>query len=100
MGSLRTRAALAPLLLGLIGCGGERTQRAAGEVCVASTECADGLVCDFGQEPARCAETGSGGGPDPIDAATFDGAPGTIDADLGPADAGAPDAEPPDAAPV
>jgi hypothetical protein len=39
---------------GLAGCGNP-TVKAAGEACVASSECGEGLVCDLGHSPAVCA---------------------------------------------
>ncbi len=38
----------------LCGCGGA-SLKGAGEECVASSECAAGLVCDLGQSPPVCA---------------------------------------------
>src|SRR5688572_20042958 len=42
------------LTLGLAACGGG-SSKAAGEECVASSECAAGLVCDLNAEPSVCA---------------------------------------------
>ncbi|HVK77176.1 MAG TPA: hypothetical protein VM734_27910 [Kofleriaceae bacterium] len=100
----------------LAGCGGS-SLKAVGEECVASSECADGLVCDLGQSPAVCAGNVTvvvDAAEPPIDAAEADGPPGTdgpvvdaavidaavtdarIDAPPPPVDA-SPDAEEPDA---
>jgi hypothetical protein len=43
------------------GCG-DRQLKAAGAPCVATSECEEGLTCDFGQSPAVCAGGQSGGG--------------------------------------
>lgn len=74
----RPRAWLSSFLLvgglgvGVLGCGGT-TAKQLGEECVASSECADGLVCDFGRDPHVCASNVS------VDAAAID-ADDTIDA--------------------
>jgi hypothetical protein len=87
-------------------CGGTDPKQA-GEECVASSECATGLVCDFGQNPAVCAGMGTpmpDANPDaPVPDAdlTMPDAPAPpIDAppiDAPPIDAPPPDAETPDA---
>jgi len=70
----RPRAWLSALLFaGAMACGGSSAKQA-GETCVASSECGDGLVCDFGQTPAVCASMGT------IDAAELDADPSLIDA--------------------
>jgi hypothetical protein len=93
------RFGLASVLLVLVlGCGDD-TFKQQGEPCFASSECAPGLVCDFGANPEPvCAEMGT---PLP-DASDIDAAP-TIDADPAAPDAAPlPDAPPgtPDAAPT
>ena len=63
----------------LAGCGGSSLKEA-GEECVASSECAAGLVCDLGRTPPVCAGNTTADAievdaPDlPIDAADPDGA--------------------------
>jgi hypothetical protein len=76
------------LILGLglvvaVGCGGSSLKEA-GEECVASSECAAGLVCDLGRTPAVCA------GNVTADALEVDAPPDEIDAPE--ADAGETDA--------
>jgi hypothetical protein len=89
------------LLFSLAACG-DAAPRAAGEPCVGTAECAAGLVCDFGQSPAICAGSGSGGpaidaAADGIDAAM--GGPAdadvadVVDAAAPPVDAAAPPAD-------
>ncbi len=98
---------LALLLLVVVACGGSDL-KAEGEECIASSECATGLTCDFGATPPVCRPTQT---PVP-DAAvrTIDASGPVIDADPLAPDAapGAPDAPPlpidaaplpPDAAP-
>jgi hypothetical protein len=70
------------LAVSAAGCG--KDYKYAGDECVASSECAEGLVCDLGQTPAVCAEMTT----DPPDAAPtpIDGPPGTIDAPPTPID--------------
>lgn len=81
MGAMRALL-LAVALLGLAACS-QRTLKAAGSECVATSQCQEGLTCDFGVDPPVCAESQTGGGQ--IDAApTTDGQP-------------PPDAPPPDA---
>jgi hypothetical protein len=78
--------------MALAGCG-DRPVKSQGEVCFASTECDEGLVCDFGADPAVCSGMGSGGGQaDAAPGPVVDGAPDAIDA-------GIPDATPFDAPP-
>lgn len=87
------------------GCG-DRVLKAAGEGCTASSECAAGLLCDFGQSPPVCAGNSTvadaaGPGPDAprlpdADPAAPDAAP-VPDAQVVP-DAAVPDAALPDAA--
>lgn len=79
---------------GLGACGGGAL-KAAGEPCVASAECAEGLVCDFGQSPAVCA------GNVTVDAARIDAVDEPVDAaepDAATTDGAAIDARPVDAA--
>ncbi|MEZ4366994.1 MAG: hypothetical protein R2939_11990 [Kofleriaceae bacterium] len=92
-GRLVAAAALA-LVAGAAGCG-ERTLKAAGEPCSGSSECAVGLLCDFGQAEPVCAGNST----------LPDAQPARVDADPMSPD-GAPDARPdampdamPDAAP-
>ena len=81
------------LLLVLSACGSSN-KLAEGDVCVASSQCGPGLVCDFGQDPHVCVQEGQV----PIDAN-----PNAPDANPNAPDANpnAPDANPtqPDAAP-
>lgn len=100
---------LAILGLGAVaGCKGSTGSLQLGETCHASTECAAGLVCDFGQTPPVCSSSITPGEPDAMPEP--DAPPGTPDAapvpdappgapDAAP-DAAIPDAAPPDAAPV
>lgn len=37
-----------------------RPFKAAGDVCISTTDCREGLTCDFGQEPSVCASMQSG----------------------------------------
>ena len=60
-------------LLVVVGCGGSSLKEA-GEECVASSECAAGLVCDLGHNPPVCA------GNVTADAFEVDAPPGEIDA--------------------
>lgn len=66
-------------LLVVVGCGGSSLKEA-GEECVASSECAAGLVCDLGRNPPVCAGMTTADAvevdaPDlPIDAPETDGA--------------------------
>ena len=83
---MRTTAffvALFVLAVGAAGCG--KDYKYAGDECVATSECAAGLVCDLGQDPAVCATMTT----DPPDAGPLpiDGPPGTIDAPPAPIDA-------------
>jgi len=85
---------LACLLFAIVACGGSDL-KGEGEECVASSECADGLTCDFGATPAICK---------PMQTPVPDAAVRPIDA-AGPvidADPLAPDATPgtPDATPL
>lgn len=95
--------ALAFFLFGSAACGS--SARLEGEECFASTECAPGLLCDFGAETAVCAPQQTNGGtpipdPDPIpDAAPIDSpvdpppdAPVVVPDAAPPADAPTPDA--------
>jgi hypothetical protein len=86
------------LVAGLVvwACNGTTGSLNAGEACHSSSECAAGLVCDFGQSPPVCAGNltvvpdgaPEPDGPDGPDAAPQpDAPPGTPDA--------APDATPP-----
>ena len=56
------RTALAALVLMVAAGCGNRQLKAAGAPCVATSECEEGLTCDFGQSPAVCAGGQSGGG--------------------------------------
>jgi hypothetical protein len=102
LGHMRALAFLA-LLAAAAGCG--KDYKYAGEECVATSECAPGLVCDLGQDPAVCAEFGTpqpDAGPPPIDAppGTIDAPPTPIDAPPTPIDAPMIDAQPIDAEPI
>lgn len=68
-------AILLVLAVSTAGCG--KDYKYAGDECVATSECAPGLVCDLGQNPAVCAEFTT----DPPDASPvpIDGPPGAID---------------------
>jgi len=92
------------VVLTIVAACGRESLRGPGEECFASSECASGLVCDFGVDPPVCSEMGSNpvqpdapGSPPPSadarpapDGAPPDGAPEVPDA-------AAPDASPPDA---
>lgn len=65
---MRTITAAVALAV-VTACGGASLKEA-GEECVASSECAAGLVCDLGQNPAVCA------GNTTADAVVIDAAPG------------------------
>ena len=76
---------------------GDPSLKAAGQECFASSECAAGLTCDFGQTPAICADTQTRDrdAAVPVDSAIIDGAPPIdaapgIDAPILPVDAAAP----------
>lgn len=75
---------LAVSVLGLAACS-QRSLKAAGSECVATSQCQEGLTCDFGADPPVCADSQSGGHPDAA-VVTPDGQP-TPDAPA-PADAG------------
>jgi hypothetical protein len=86
--------------VGVAACGGT-SLKAAGEECVAASECGAGLQCDFGSTPPVCSEESTL--PDPADADPNapdagppppDAPPGTPDAPPLPPDARV-DAEPP-----
>lgn len=85
---------LALLLLAVVACGGD-DRKGEGEECVASSECADGLTCDFGATPPVCR---------PMQTPVPDAAVGPVDAAVPVIDADplAPDAPPgtPDAPPL
>ncbi len=88
----------------LVGCG-NTDSKAAGAFCFGSAECAPGLTCDFGQDPAVCAvgQTGaSDAASEVVDAARIDSGGEDPDAaaviDAAVADANLPDAGEPDAA--
>ena len=49
------RTTLAAVALAVLSACGGSSLKEAGEECVASSECAAGLVCDLGQTPAVCA---------------------------------------------
>jgi hypothetical protein len=85
--------------LGVAGGACGKEYRYEGDECVATSECAAGLVCDLGAVPHVCAGTGTrppDAGPPPPDAD-----PTAPDADPTAPDANptVPDAAPPDAAP-
>jgi hypothetical protein len=72
------RIALAALVLVVTAGCGNRQPKAAGAPCVATSECEEGLTCDFGQSPAVCAGNQSGGDGDaavPTDGNPTDGSP-------------------------
>jgi hypothetical protein len=73
------RIALAALVLVVAAGCGNRQLKAAGASCVATSECEEGLTCDFGQSPAVCAGGQSGGDGDaavvPTDGNPTDGSP-------------------------
>lgn len=83
---------------------GDRDLKVSGEECVATSECAAGLVCDFGQTPAVCSEFTTeppDAGPLPPDGPpAIDAPPSPIDAPPTPIDAPPIDAPPPDAMPI
>jgi hypothetical protein len=57
MQHLRRWAAIYIIAAGaIVACSGGGL-KGAGESCVASSECASGLICDFGHSPAQCAAT-------------------------------------------
>jgi hypothetical protein len=60
--SFRHRIALLlfALVAGASACSND-SLKGAGEECFGSTECAEGLVCDFGSSPATCQPTGGDG---------------------------------------
>ena len=67
---------IATLVGVVVACSGG-SLKGTGESCVASSECASGLVCDFGRSPSVCASMStiapdSPPGPD-IDASDIDG---------------------------
>jgi hypothetical protein len=77
------------------GCGGEAL-KAAGEACVASSECGPGLVCDLGRAAPVCATSltvEADAAAAPVDA-TDDDAAAPVDAAPDPIDA-SPDTAPP-----
>lgn len=103
---------LVPVLAMLwLAAGCVSSPRGAGEQCFGTTECDEGLTCDFGQSPPVCAE-GQGGdgvsdaavhdaGAEPDAVAAADAAPGAPDAAPEPDATPTPDATPePDATPA
>ena len=85
---------IAFVALGLAGCAKEYKYE--GDECVATSQCAEGLVCDLGVTPHVCSSQGTrppDAGPPPPDAdpTAPDAPPGTPDANTPPPDA-APDA--------
>lgn len=83
---MRILVAALALLAIAAGCN-TRDLKASGAPCTATSECQEGLTCDFGQDPPTCASNQSGGdGDGDDDAAPIDAPPGPIDA--APADAG------------
>lgn len=76
-----------------VACSGD-SLKAEGEECVASSECAAGLTCDFGASPPVCRPNQTL--PDAA-APAPDAPPGTPDAAPAPDAPGAPDAAAPDA---
>lgn len=81
-------------LLLAAACSGD-DPKAQGEECFASSECADGLTCDFGMSPATC-QPNQTPLPD-ADTRVIDAPANQIDAGPPPIDAppGTPDARPP-----
>jgi hypothetical protein len=59
--------------LGLAGCS-KRSLKAAGAECNATSECEEGLTCDFGQDPPVCStnQSGDGDGDGDIDGSPVD----------------------------
>jgi hypothetical protein len=57
--------------IALASCSG-RSLKGAGSGCNATSECEEGLTCDFGQDPPVCAMSQTGGDGD-IDASPIDG---------------------------
>ena len=91
---------LVACLFAAASCG--KDYKYAGDECVATSECAAGLVCDLGQDPAVCAEMTTDApdaGPVPIDGppGAIDGPPAPIDGPPAPIDAPMIDATIPDA---
>ena len=82
---MRALALAAALALAGIGCS-KRTLKAAGAPCNATSECQEGLTCDFGQDPPICAAGQSGDGDGDSDGAPIDAPPadGPIAADAAP----------------
>ena len=82
---MRTTAFSFLVLLAVSAAGCGKDYKYAGDECVATSECAAGLVCDMGQDPAVCATMTT----DPPDAGPLpiDGPPGVIDAPPSPIDA-------------
>jgi hypothetical protein len=80
-------AVIVAVLVVVVACGGG-SLKASGEECFASSECDQGLVCDFGRSPAVCASTGTivDAAPvvevdaDPVDASPDPGPDAAIDA--------------------
>jgi hypothetical protein len=100
-------ALLFALAVTAAGCG--KDYKYAGDECVATSECAAGLVCDLGQNPAVCAEMTTDppdAAPQPIDGppSPIDGPPSPIDGPPAPdaamVDAAMIDAQPVDATPI
>jgi len=95
---MRTLAFAVLVVAALAACGKE--YKYLGDECRATSECAAGLVCDLGQDPAVCAEFTTpepDAAPVPVDGppSLVDGPPAPIDGPPAPID-GPP---PPDAAP-
>jgi hypothetical protein len=103
----------------LVAACGDSSLKAQGESCFGSSECAEGLTCDFGQTPSVCATSQTQRPPDAAPTPQPDADPNQPDADLSipdatptpdampgvpdamPApDAALPDATPPDAGPL
>ena len=56
------------LVVALVGCGSSNLKRI-GDICTASSECDQGLVCDFANTPHACASMGSLDASELVDAA-------------------------------
>jgi hypothetical protein len=59
LGAIFAVAGVAAVAAVVVACGGGGSLKAAGEVCVASSDCEAGLVCDFGRNPPVCASMGT-----------------------------------------
>ena len=71
------------LVVSLLGACGDASPVGQGEVCHASSECEDGLLCDFSVDPAVCRRRGQGGGEaDASPVPVADAAPGAPDSSI------------------